>query len=119
MQKTTKAIAFALALTLIMAMLPAFAAVFHSDVRVKLSIGSGRSFTFTPVGEYTLKEADKGVGTDELTVEAVGSRVSIKLGDKTYTGPYAAFKELRPDHRLYQAQELRIRHLHLPRQHDL
>ena len=54
MQKTTKAIAFALALTLIMAMLPAFAAVFHSDVRVKLSIGSGRSFTFTPVGEYTL-----------------------------------------------------------------
>lgn len=87
MQKTTKAIAFAMALTLIMAMLPAFAAVFHSDVRVKLSIGSGRSFTFTPVGEYTLKEADKGVGTDELTVEAVGSRVSIKLGDKTYTGP--------------------------------
>ena len=74
MQKTTKAIAFALALTLIMVMLPAFAAVFHSDVRVKLSIGSGRSFTFTPVGEYTLKEADKGVGTDELTVEAVGSR---------------------------------------------
>ena len=87
MQKITKAIAFALALTLIMAMLPAFAAVFHSDVRVKLSTGSGRSFTFTPVGEYTLKEADKGVGTDELTVEAVGSRVSIKLGDKTYTGP--------------------------------
>ena len=44
MQKITKAIAFAMALTLIMAMLPAFAAVFHSDVRVKLSIGSGRSF---------------------------------------------------------------------------
>ena len=87
MQKITKAIAFAMALTLVMIMLPAFAAVFHSDVRVKLSIGSGRSFTFTPVGEYTLKEADKGVGTDELTVEAVGSRVSIKLGDKTYTGP--------------------------------
>ena len=39
MQKTTKAIAFALALTLVMVMLPAFAAVFHSDVRVKLSIG--------------------------------------------------------------------------------
>ena len=114
MQKTTKAIAFALALTLIMAMLPAFAAVFHSDVRVKLSIGSGRSFTFTPVGEYTLKEAGSSVGTDELTVEAVGSRVSIKLGDKAYT-----FKELRPDHRLYQAQERGIRHLHLPRQHDL
>ena len=34
MQKTTKAIAFALALTLVMVMLPAFAAVFHSDVRV-------------------------------------------------------------------------------------
>ena len=34
MQKTTKAIAFAMALTLVMAMLPAFAAVFHSDVRV-------------------------------------------------------------------------------------
>ena len=86
MQKTTKAIAFALALTRVMVMLPAFAAVFHSDVRVKLSIGSGRSFTFTPVGEYTLKEADSSVGTDELSVEAVGSRVSIKLGDKTYTG---------------------------------
>ena len=49
MQKTTKAIAFAMALTLVMVMLPTFAAVFHSDVRVKLSIGSGRSFTFTPV----------------------------------------------------------------------
>ena len=92
MQKITKAIAFAMALTLIMAMLPAFAAVFHSDVRVKLSIGSGRSFTFTPVGEYTLKEADSSVGTDELTVEAVGSRVSIKLGDKTYTGPSRCFQ---------------------------
>ena len=50
MQKTTKAIAFAMALTLVMVMLPTFAAVFHSDVRVKLSIGSGRAFTFTPVG---------------------------------------------------------------------
>ena len=120
MQKITKAIAFAMAPTLVMVMLPAFAAVFHSDVRVKLSIGSGRSFTFTPVGEYTLKEAGSSVGTDELTVEAVGSRVSIKLGDKTYTGPsHAAFKKLRQDHRLYQAQERGIRHLHLPRQHDL
>lgn len=87
MQKTTKAIAFALALTLVMVMLPAFAAVFHSDVRVKLSIGSGRSFTFTPVGEYTLKEADSSVGTDELTVEAVGSRVSIKLGTRPTPAP--------------------------------
>ena len=92
MQKTTKAIAFAMALTLIMAMLPAFAAVFHSDVRVKLSIGSGRSFTFTPVGEYTLKEAGSSVGTDELTVEAVGSRVSIKLGKPTPAPPLRCFQ---------------------------
>ena len=114
MQKITKAIAFAMALTLVMVMLPAFAAVFHSDVRVKLSIGSGRSFTFTPVGEYTLKEAGSSVGTDELTVihKAGGQDLHRPL-------PYAAFKKLRQDHRLYQAQERGIRHLHLPRQHDL
>ena len=77
MQKTTKAIAFALALTLVMVMLPAFAAVFHSDVRVKLSIGSGRSFTFTPVGEYTLKEAGRfrSAALRPCRVSAPGSRI--------------------------------------------
>ena len=74
MHKITKAVALVVALTLITAMLPAFAAVFHSDVRVKLSIGSGRSFTFTPVGEYTLKEADEAGQEDRKGKASLPSR---------------------------------------------
>ena len=46
---------------------------FGQNVRIKLSIGDRTSFKFTPVGEFTLLE-DSGVkvGTEELTVKAVG-----------------------------------------------
>ncbi len=91
MRKITRASAITLALTLLFSALPAYATVFHSDIRVKLSIDGGKAFSFTPVGEYTLKEADKSVGTDELTVEAVGSRVSVTLDGKTYTAPSLTF----------------------------
>ncbi len=88
MAKSRRFAALLLALTLLIGMVPARAAVFHSDVRVMLSIGSVREFTFTPVGEFTLQEdEDIKVGTEELTVKAVGGQVSITFGDDTVTAP--------------------------------
>ena len=88
MGRPMKIASFILALTLLFSMVPAYGAVFHSDVRVMLSIGKVREFTFTPVGEFTLQEdEDIDVGTEELTVKAVGGQVSITFGDDTVTAP--------------------------------
>lgn len=88
MGRPMKIAALILALTLLFSMVPAYGAVFHSDVRVMLSIGKVREFTFTPVGEFTLQEDDDiKVGTEELTVKAVGGQVSITFGDDTVTAP--------------------------------
>lgn len=66
---------------------------FGQNVRIKLSIGDRTSFKFTPVGEFTLLE-DSGVkvGTEELTVKAVGGRVSIEFANKTVTAPSLTLK---------------------------
>ncbi len=73
-----------LALLLLCAVLPSLAASYHTEVRVLLSIGSTASFTFTPVGEYTLREApDLQLGNEELTITMVGSRPSLTVGGKT------------------------------------
>lgn len=78
------------ALTLIAALLlpclPALAAVYHTDIRVKLSIHKTDTFTCTPVGAFTLRE-DKNfaVGDGELEIKAVGGRVSVTAGGKTVT----------------------------------
>ena len=57
---------------------------FGQNVRIKLSIGDRTSFKFTPVGEFTLLEDSVvKVGTEELTVKAVGGRVSIEFANKT------------------------------------
>lgn len=77
-----------LALLLVCAAAPAFAASYRGEVRVLLSVGAAGSLAFTPVGAYTLREAPGvEVGTDELTVAVVGGRVSITAGGKTVTAP--------------------------------
>lgn len=88
MGKPMRITALIMALCTIFGLVPAQAAVFHSDVRVMLSIGKVREFTFTPVGEFSLQEdEDIHVGTEELTVKAVGGQVSITFGDDTVTAP--------------------------------
>lgn len=84
--KAKRIVAALLALLLTGAAFPALAASYHSEVRVLLSVGSTSSLSFTPVGTFTLKEAPElTLGTDELTVSAAGSRVSITVGGKTVT----------------------------------
>lgn len=93
MAKSLRFIALCMALCLLLGAMPAHAAVFHSDVRVKLSIGSETTFTFTPVGEYTLREdEDVKVGNDEITITAVGGRVSVTLDGKTITAASLTFE---------------------------
>lgn len=88
MGKPMRITALIMALCTIFGLVPAQAAVFHSDVRVMLSIGKVREFTFTPVGEFSLQEdEDIHVGAEELTVKAVGGQVSITFGDDTVTAP--------------------------------
>lgn len=88
MGKPMRITALIMALCTIFGLVPAQAAVFHSDVRVMLSIGKVREFTFTPVGEFSLQEdEDIHVGVEELTVKAVGGQVSITFGDDTVTAP--------------------------------
>ncbi|HWS29709.1 MAG TPA: SpoIID/LytB domain-containing protein [Clostridia bacterium] len=86
MRKSKVILALSLALIILCAAVPARAAVFCSDVRVRISIGSQREFSFTPVGKFALEgEPDLTLGTDELTVKAVGGRVSLEAGGKTVT----------------------------------
>lgn len=86
-----------LALVLLGAAWPARAAAFHTDVRVLLSTPKESALNFTPVGEYTLRE-DPSLKVDngELTVTAVGGRVSLTVDGKTLTG--ASFTLLSGDY---------------------
>ena len=86
MRKRRYIAALCLAALLACGAAPAQAAVFCSDVRVLLSLGTQQTLAFTPVGEFTLKEApDLVVGTGELQVCVVGGRVSIQVGGETVT----------------------------------
>ncbi|NCB31173.1 MAG: SpoIID/LytB domain-containing protein [Clostridia bacterium] len=75
-----------LALLLVCVAVPAQAAVFCSEVRVLLSLGAQQTLAFTPVGEYTLKEAPElAIGNGELQVSVLGGRISLQVGEKTVT----------------------------------
>ncbi|HWR23586.1 MAG TPA: SpoIID/LytB domain-containing protein [Feifaniaceae bacterium] len=86
MRKNRYVAVLCLALLLVCAATPARAAVFFTDVRVRVSVGKQRSISFTPVGEFTLQE-EPGltVGNEELQVSIVGGRVSMRAGGKTVT----------------------------------
>mgnify|MGYP000860149199 CR=1 FL=1 len=86
MRKVRTVLMLSLALIIVCAAVPARAAVFCSDVRVRISIGKQKEFSFTPVGKFTVEgQPGLAVGTDELTVKAVGGRVSLAVGGKTLT----------------------------------
>ena len=66
----------------------ALAATFCSEVRVLLSIGKTTALAFTPVGAFSLQEAPELELTgEELTVYAVGGRVSLTIGGTTLSAP--------------------------------
>ncbi len=72
--------------------MPAFAASYHTDIRVLLSIEKSQSFAFTPVGEYTLQEdPELEINGEELTISTVGSRVSLTIGEKTVAAASLTF----------------------------
>ncbi len=86
MRKKRVLAALCLAALLICAVASAQAAVFCADVRVLLSLGKQQTLAFTPVGEYTLKEAPGlALGNGELQISVAGGRVSIQAGGETIT----------------------------------
>ncbi len=86
MRKSKVILALGLALILLLTAMPAYAVVFSSNVRVRISIGSQKEFSFTPIGNFTLQGVSNvNVGTDKLTVKAVGGRVSLEANGKTVT----------------------------------
>lgn len=86
MRKRRPLVALSLSILLLFAAFPAQAAVFTTDVRVLLSLGKPQSFSFTPVGSFTLKEDPSlVVGNEELEISAIGGRVSMRVGGKIVT----------------------------------
>ncbi len=89
-QKKGRLILYSLVFSMLLLLMPAaaFGTSYHTDIRVLLSIGKNRSFSFTPVGEYYLREdPELKIGEEELEVSVVGSRASLTVGGKTVTAP--------------------------------
>ena len=92
MDRPRRILALCLALAVLCPALAVQGAIFTSDVRVRLSLGEETSFSFTPVGAFTLQEAPAlTVGNDELTVTVVGGQISIQLDGETVTQPSLTF----------------------------
>lgn len=65
---------------------PAYAAAFHTDIRVLLSIDGSTSIDFSIVGDYSLKEDPSFTfESDKITVSVVGNRPVLKSGDAMFT----------------------------------
>ena len=85
-------IVLCIALLLVCAAVPARAAVFSTDVRVRISLGKQQAISFTPIGVFTLQEEpDIVVGNDELQVSAENGRISLQIGGKTVTADSLTF----------------------------
>lgn len=68
------------------------AAVFHSDVRVLISIGKPESTEIRITGSYYIREfPDVSVPEGKLTVSMSGRRPSVTLEDKEYTAASLTF----------------------------
>ena len=93
MGKPKRILVLCLALLLLLPALPAQGAVFTTDIRVLLSLGEPETFSFTPVGEFSIQEAPDVEVEDgvELEIQAVGSQVSLKAGEETITAPSVTF----------------------------
>ncbi len=79
-------ISLLLALILVFSAVPcAYAAAFHSDIRVLLSV-SGTTVEFEAIGSYTLKEDPSfELSRDEMTITMTGSRPVLTSNGKTFT----------------------------------
>ncbi len=90
MKKCTRHFVFifilVLAFSAALGAVPAYAAAFHTDIRVLLSIDGSKPVDFTVVGEYTLKEDPSfEFKSDKMTVSIVGNRPVLKSGDAVFT----------------------------------
>ena len=93
MGKPKRILVLCLALLLLLPALPAQGAVFTTDIRVLLSLGEPETFSFTPVGEFSIQEAPDVEVEDgvELEIQAVGSQVSLQVGEEIITAPSITF----------------------------
>jgi SpoIID/LytB domain protein len=82
----TYLIVFLLTLTLGLSVIPcAYAAAFHTDIRVLLSVG-GASVEFEAIGDYYLKEDPSFVlSSDKMTISMTGSRPMLTSDDNIFT----------------------------------
>ncbi|MGE5495051.1 MAG: SpoIID/LytB domain-containing protein [Burkholderiales bacterium] len=90
MKKCTRYFAFifilVLALSAALGADTAYAAAFHTDIRVLLSIDGTKPVDFTVIGEYKLKEDPSfEFKSDKMTVSIVGNRPVLKSGDAEFT----------------------------------
>jgi SpoIID/LytB domain protein len=67
---------------------PAYAAAFHTDIRVLLSIDGSKTVDFTIVGDFSLKEDPSfKFESDKMTISVVGNRPVLTSGSATFTAP--------------------------------
>ena len=96
MKKCTRCLAFIfvliLGLSAVFGATPAYAAAFHTDIRVLLSIDGAKSVDFTIIGDYSLKEDPMfKFESDKMTVSVVGNRPVLTSGDATFTASSITF----------------------------
>jgi len=89
-KKSTRRLAFIfvfiLAISAVFGATPAYAAAFHTDIRVLLSIDGSNPVDFTMIGDFSLKEDPSfQFESDKMTVSVVGNRPVLKSGDATFT----------------------------------
>lgn len=96
MKKCPRYLAFifvlVLALSAAFGATPAYAAAFHTDIRVLLSIDGSKPVDFTIIGDYYLKEDPSfEFNSDKMTVSIVGNRPVLTSGDATFTASSITF----------------------------
>lgn len=97
MKKCTRCLAFIfvliLGLSVAFSATPVYAASFHTNIRVLLSIEGSKSVDFTIIGDYSLKEDPSfEFESDKMTVSIVGNRPVLTSGDTTFTASSITFK---------------------------
>lgn len=96
MKKCTRRLAFIFVFILVLSAAfgatPAYAAAFHTDIRVLLSIDGSKPVDFTIIGNYSLKEDPSfEFDSDKMTVSIVGNRPVLTSGDATFTASSITF----------------------------
>ncbi len=73
--------------------MPVNAASFHSDMRIRLTIGSNTEFTIETVGDFSIAEYPDISLSDgqEITLYANGNSIEASIGDETLRGTKLTF----------------------------